>query len=65
MNSPNVSNFDLGQKSPWTNVSLEKSLLGTMSLGQMCPWTTAPWTNVATPLNPVFKQVGGVAENSL
>ena len=45
----NVSNFCLGWKSPWTNVSLDKSLLGLMPLGQNGPWTTVPWTNVSTP----------------
>ena len=44
-----VSNFLLGQKSHWTNVSLDKSLLGLMSLGKSGPWTTVPWTNVSTP----------------
>ena len=39
----------LAQKSPWTKVSLDKSLLGLMSFGQSGPWTTVPWTNVATP----------------
>ena len=51
----NASNLYLGQKSPWTNVSLDKSLLGLMSLGQNCPWTTVPWTNVATPKLPSRK----------
>ena len=46
----NVPNLHLEQKSCWINVSLEKSLLGRMSLGQSCPWTTLPWTNVATPV---------------
>ena len=36
---------------PWTNVSLDKILLGLMSLGQSGPWTTVPWTNVSTPTN--------------
>ena len=40
----------LGQKSPWTNVSLDKSLLGIMSIGQKWPMATVPWTNVATPV---------------
>ena len=30
--------------------SLDKSLLGPMSVGQSGPWTTVPWTNVSTPL---------------
>ena len=50
MNSHCVSNLHLGQKSPWTNVSLDKSLLGLMSLGQRSSWKTIAWTNVATPL---------------
>ena len=33
----------------WVSCSLDKSLLGLMSLGQRSPWTTVPWTNVATP----------------
>ena len=33
-----------GQKCPWTNVSLDNSLLGPRS-----PWTNVPWTNVLTP----------------
>ena len=45
----NVSNLHLGQKSPWTYVSLDKRLLGLMSLELKCPWTTVLWTNVATP----------------
>ena len=49
MNSHCVSNLHLGQKSPWTNVSLDKSLLGLMSLGQRSPWTAVSWTNVSTP----------------
>ena len=35
--------------------TLDKSLLGQMPLGQMCPLTTVPWTNVATPSNLDFK----------
>ena len=31
-------------KSPWTKVSLD-----ICPLGQRPPWTTVPWTNVATP----------------
>ena len=42
----NASILFLGQKSPWTNVSLDKSLLGQRYL-----WTPVPWTNVATPHN--------------
>ena len=45
----NFSNLHLGQKSPWTKVSMDKSLLGLKSLEQGCPWTTDPWTNVAKP----------------
>ena len=49
----NVSTFHLGQKSPWTNVSMDKSLPGLMSLGQSGSWTTVPWTNVSTPDYPI------------
>ena len=49
MNSHCVLNLHFGQKSPWTKVSLDKSLLGLMYLGKRSLWTTVPWTNVATP----------------
>ena len=51
-----VSNFHLGQKSPWANVSLDKSLLGLISLGQRGPWAAVPWTNVSTPKKIMFSE---------
>ena len=33
----------------YQNITLDKSLLGLMSLGQSGPRTTIPWTNVSTP----------------
>ena len=42
-------NFFLGLKymwlSPWTNVSLDQSLLGQLSLGLMSPWTNVSLDN--------------------
>ena len=37
------------EKSLWTNVSLGKSPLGLMSLGQRGPWITVPCTNGIKP----------------
>ena len=39
----------LGQKSPWTKVCLDNCPLDKSLLGQLVPWTTVPWTIVATP----------------
>ena len=44
----------IGQKSPWTKVSLDNCPLDICPLGQRSPWTTVPWTNVATPLGVVI-----------
>lgn len=38
----------LGQRSPWTKVSLENCPLDILPLGQRSLWTTFPWTNVST-----------------
>ena len=40
----------LGQKSSWTKVSLDNCPLDIWPLGKRSPWTTVPWTNVATPI---------------
>ena len=45
-------NSYLGQKSPWTKVCLDNCPLDKSLLGQLVPWTIAPWTIVATPSNP-------------
>ena len=45
------TNVFLGLMSPWTNVYLDNSVLGLLSLGQTVTWTTAPWTNVSTPID--------------
>ena len=42
-------NSYLGQKSPWTKVCLDNCPLDKSLLGQLVPWTIAPWTIVATP----------------
>ena len=42
MNSLCVSNLHLGQKSPWTNISLDQCFLG-----QKSSWTNVPWTKVS------------------
>ena len=42
-----TSNFPLGQKSTWTDVSLDKSLLEPISPWQKSSWTNVPWTWVS------------------
>ena len=45
-----MDNSLLGQKSPWTKVSLDKS-----PLDNSLPWTIAPWTIVPTPSRQISK----------
>ena len=49
MSSHIFVNSYLGQKSPWTKVCLDNCPLDKSLLGQLVPWTIAPWTIVATP----------------
>ena len=43
----------LGQMSPWTIVSLDKSLLGQKSLGQTSLGQKSPWTKVSLDKSPL------------
>ena len=48
-----LDNSLLGQKSPWTIVSLDKSLLGQKSLGQTSLGQKSPWTKVQLDKSPL------------
>ena len=48
-----LDNSLLGQKSPWTIVSLDKSLLGQKSLGQTSLGQKSPWTKVSLDKSPL------------
>ena len=54
VNSLIFVNSHLGQKSPWTKVCLDNCPLDKSLLGQLVPWTTVPWTIVATPLKRIL-----------
>ena len=50
----NVKSLQYVKFMPWTKISLDKNLLGQLSLwqkslGQLSPWTIIPWTIVTSP----------------
>ena len=51
-----MSSNNFEQMSPWTKVSLDKSLLGQKSLGQTSLGQKSPWTKVSLDKSPLDKQ---------